>query len=67
MKIEINGEFIKLGQLLKKIGKIDTGGQSKYFIETTSIMINQKNDPTRNTKVFKKDVVIIDGEIFFIV
>ena len=39
MKIFITGDFIKLGQLLKKIGIISTGGTAKWYVENNSIKL----------------------------
>lgn len=67
MKVEIKGEYIKLGQLIKKLNIIDTGGQSKYFVATHEIKINDKTDVKRNTKVFIGSTVWIDGQVYYIV
>ncbi len=64
MKIEIIGEFIKLGQLIKKLNLIDTGGQVKEFIENTAIKINNEKPKGRSTKVFVGSTVWIDDEVY---
>ena len=51
MKVKIRGKFIKLGQLIKKLNIIDTGGQAKYFIKSNEIRINNEEGAKRNTKV----------------
>ncbi len=67
MKIEIIGEYIKLGQLLKKINMISTGGQAKMFIENHKITINGKKIEGRGSKIKPKDTVWIDDQVFLIV
>ena len=67
MKVKIKGDFIKLGQLIKKLNIIDTGGQSKYFVETHEIKVNGRSDVKRSTKVFVGSTVWIDDEIYYIV
>ncbi|MGL5357546.1 MAG: RNA-binding S4 domain-containing protein [Metamycoplasmataceae bacterium] len=67
MEVKISGEFIKIGQLIKKMNIIDTGGGAKYFLETHNILINEKKPLGRNTKVFVGSVVWIDGEPFKII
>ncbi|MCP4336910.1 MAG: RNA-binding S4 domain-containing protein [Mycoplasma sp.] len=67
MKIEIKGEFIKLGQLLKKIGKISTGGQAKDFIERNKITINGKKPEGRGSKIKPKDTLWIEEQVYLIV
>lgn len=59
--IKITGKFIKLGQLIKGLNLVDTGGQTKHFIQTHEILINDKKPIGRNTKVFLGDVVWIEG------
>ena len=67
MKGKIRGKFIKLGQLIKKLNIIDTGGQAKYFIKSHEIRINNEEDVKRNTKVWLNSTVWIDDQVFYIV
>ena len=67
MKVKIRGKFIKLGQLIKKLNIIDTGGQAKYFIKSHEIRINNEEDVKRNTKVWLNSTVWIDDQVFYII
>ena len=67
MKVKIRGKFIKLGQLIKKLNIIDTGGQAKYIIKSHEIRINNAEDVKRNTKVWLNSTVWIDDQVFYIV
>ena len=67
MKVKIKGKFIKLGQLIKKLNIIDTGGQAKYFVKSHEIRINNEEDVKRNTKVWLNSTVWIDDQVFYIV
>ncbi len=67
MKVEIIGEFIKLGQLIKKLNLIDTGGQIKDFILNNEIKVNKDKPKGRSTKVFVGSTVWIDEEVYMIV
>ncbi len=67
MKVKITGRFIKLGQLIKKLNIIDTGGQAKYFIETHDIRINDQEGFKRNSKVWANSTVWIDNQVFYII
>ena len=67
MKVKIRGKFIKLGQLIKKLNIIDTGGQAKYFIKSHEIRINNEEDVKRNTKVWLNSTVCIDDQVLYIV
>ena len=51
MRVKIQGRFIKLGQLIKKLNFTDTGGQAKLFVKTHKIIINNIEGGKRNTKV----------------
>ena len=51
MKIVITGESIKIGQLLKKIGVITSGGKSKDFLASNVVKINGDIPLGRGTQV----------------
>ncbi|MBR2848961.1 MAG: RNA-binding S4 domain-containing protein [Mycoplasmataceae bacterium] len=67
MRVKIQGRFIKLGQLIKKLNFTDTGGQAKLFVKTHKIIINNIEGGTRNTKVWANSTVWIDDQVFYIV
>ncbi|WP_322935123.1 RNA-binding S4 domain-containing protein [Mycoplasmopsis felis] len=64
MIIKIKTNEIKLGQLLKKIDQINTGGQAKFFIEENFIKINDKQNVTRNSKIRSGDILKINENIY---
>ncbi|BBU47309.1 RNA-binding S4 domain-containing protein [Mycoplasmopsis felis] len=64
MIIKIKTNEIKLGQLLKKIDEINTGGQAKFFIEENFIKINDKENVTRNSKIRSGDILKINENIY---
>lgn len=64
MIIKIKTNEIKLGQLLKKIDEINTGGQAKFFIEENFIKINDKKNVTRNSKIRSGDILKINENIY---
>lgn len=67
MKVEIIGQFIKLGQLIKKLNLIDTGGQIKDFISKNEIKINNEKPKGRSTKIFVGSTIWIEDEVYMIV
>ena len=67
MKVKIFGQYIKLGQLIKKLNIIDTGGQAKYFVESHDIKVNGKTDLRRSTKIFIGSTVWIDDQVYYII
>lgn len=67
MKVKIKGKFIKLGQLIKKLNIIDTGGQAKYFVRSHDIKVDNETGLKRNSKIWVNSTVWIDDQVFYIV
>lgn len=67
MKVKIIGDYIKLGQLIKKLNIIDTGGQSKYFIANHDIKVEGRNNLKRSSKIFVGTTIWIDDNVYYIV
>ena len=59
--MEVRGEYITLGQLLKLAGIIGTGGEVKQFLAETSIRVNGEHDNRRGRKLRAGDVVAAEG------
>ncbi|MGY5139122.1 RNA-binding S4 domain-containing protein [Mycoplasmopsis gallinarum] len=64
--IFLSKDQITLGQFLKKINVIDTGGQAKFFIETNNIKINNKKPIGRSTKIKPDDIIWINDSIYVV-
>lgn len=62
MEIEVDGDFITLGQLLKVAGLIATGGETKLFLENVAILVNGEPENRRGRKLRPQDKVEIEGE-----
>ncbi len=60
--IYIKGEYITLGQLLKFLDLVQTGGEEKLFVVTHDITFNGEVENRRGKKLRPKDIVTIDGE-----
>lgn len=60
--ILIQGEYITLGQLLKFLDLVSTGGEEKLFVATHDITFNGEKENRRGKKLRDHDVVSIDGE-----
>ncbi|WP_280131279.1 RNA-binding S4 domain-containing protein [Mycoplasmopsis bovis] len=65
-EIYIKDDSITIGQLLKKIGLIQTGGGAKFYLESNKVLINNKKPEGRNTKVKNSDLLIINSNIFIV-
>lgn len=59
--IEINEEFIKLGQLLKLSGIADSGAHAKILILNEEVKVNDEIETRRGRKIYDSDVVKIEG------
>ena len=67
MKVVIKDESIKIGQLLKKINAISSGGEAKHFLENHSVKINGRKPDGRNAKVTLGSTIWIDDELYQVV
>jgi len=61
-QVPIKGEYITLGQLLKKEGIVSTGGEFRFFIENNPIHLNGETEQRRGKKIYPGDMVKIAGE-----
>jgi ribosome-associated protein len=57
--IEISTEIITLGQLLKLVQAIDTGGAAKWFLQTNEVYVNGEREDRRGRKLKHGDTVDI--------
>ena len=61
--IEIDQEYISLGQLLKAADLISSGGMAKWYLSEHSVLINDEFDDRRGRKLYPGDHIQIDNEI----
>lgn len=62
--IKIDTEFIKLGQLLKLTGTADSGVHAKILIVNGDVKLNGVIETQRGKKVYKSDVVEVEGHSY---
>lgn len=70
MKVEtvyIETDYITLGQFIKLVGMIDTGGQAKGFLAEADILVNGEAENRRGKKLYPNDQIEINGEHGFVV
>ncbi len=60
-KITIDSEFIKLQDLLKLGGAVDTGGMAKVVIQNGEVEVNGEICTMRGKKMRKGDYAVFDG------
>ena len=65
--IKIHTEFIKLQDLLKFAGAVETGGDAKLIIQEGRVTVNGEVCTMRGKKIRPGDVVELGGEIALIV
>lgn len=58
-KIVLFSEYLTLGQALKELGVISTGGQAKYFLKGQKILVNNQSEDRRGRKLYNNDVLTL--------
>lgn len=61
IKIRQNEEFIKLGQVLKAVGAVESGVEAKEVIQEGLVLVNGEIDTRRGRKLYEGDLVEFDG------
>ena len=59
---KLKDEFIKLGQLLKATGMVESGVEAKIVIQDGEVTLNGAVDTQRGNKVVAGDVVSFNGK-----
>lgn len=60
--VYITTPFVTLGQLLKMLDYIASGGEAKRAVLELNILINGEVENRRGRKCYPGDVVVIEGE-----
>lgn len=60
-EVPIQGEMIRLGQLLKLAEVVDTGAEVKRFLATEPVCVNGQREARRGRQLCVGDVVQIHG------
>lgn len=64
MEIKIKTEYIRLGQFLKFVDVISTGGEEKIFLMTHQVKVNGEREERRGRKLYPGDEVTIDQRTY---
>lgn len=65
--IDITTPYMTLGQLLKETAIIGSGGQAKWFLKETTVLVNGEPDDRRGRKLYPGDTIEVeDNGSFFI-
>jgi ribosome-associated protein len=54
-EISIRGEMIRLGQLLKLAGIVDSGSEVKAFIASETVLVNNERETRRGRQLHPGD------------
>jgi ribosome-associated protein len=66
-EIAIRGGMIRLGQLLKLAGVIDSGAEAKAFLAGgAAVAVNGEPETRRGRQLVDGDVVVVEGAEFLV-
>jgi ribosome-associated protein len=65
--VAIRGDMIRLGQLLKLAGVVDSGGELKALLADTDVLVNGEPEDRRGRQLHPGDVVTVAGDDLHIV
>ena len=65
--VKIHTEYIKLQDLLKFVGAVETGGDAKLIIQEGRVAFNGETCTQRGKKVRPGDRVTVDGELELVI
>jgi ribosome-associated protein len=66
-EIAIRGEMIRLGQLLKLAGIVDSGSEVKRFLAAETVLVNEEPEARRGRQLHPGDTVRIGGHDLYVV
>lgn len=62
--VKLKTAYIKLGQLLKLINKIPSGGSSKSYLINNQVSVNDQIEKRRGRKLYDGDIIKIGDECY---
>ena len=65
-RVKIETPFIKLQDLLKFSGAVETGGEAKVLIQEGEVKVNGQVCAMRGKKLYPGDRAELDGRIFLV-
>lgn len=66
-QIKIDTEYITLGQCIKLINFLDSGGMVKAYLQDIGAVVNGEREHRRGRKLYPEDVLEIDEVGSFII
>lgn len=65
-KIKINTEYITLGQFVKLLNILDSGGMVKSYLQDQGVIVNGELEHRRGRKLYNQDLVEIEGNTYIV-
>lgn len=65
-EVEIRGEVIRLGQLLKLVGAVGSGGDARALLAAEPALVNGEPEARRGRQLRDGDEVRLAGESFVV-
>lgn len=62
--VDINKEYINLGQLLKMTNIVGSGGEIKHYLFTNEVFVNDELEERRGRKLYNLDIIKVDDQVF---
>lgn len=60
-KLRAGEDFIRLGQVLKAVGFVDSGAEAKEVIQDGQVKVNGETELRRGRKLYKGDIASYEG------
>jgi ribosome-associated protein len=61
-EVPIRGDMIRLGELLKLAGVVDSGGEAKALLASTGVLVNGEPESRRGRQLHAGDEVSLGAE-----
>ena len=61
-EIKIDSEFITLGQFLKYVDLVSSGGEVREFLIENKIIVNNETENRRGKKLYRNDLICINDK-----
>lgn len=65
--VEIRGDMIRLGQLLKLADIVGSGGEAKALLAELPVTVNGEPEARRGRQLHHEDVVTVAGDVLRVV
>ena len=59
-QVILKTEFMMLGQMLKEVTVISSGGQAKWYLAENTVLVDGEPENRRGRKLYPGDVIVID-------